>query len=273
MDSRIAFIPAKPQRLNGAGYLLGFALGGFFDGILLHQILQWHHLLGGLERAPFSDLRVQILADGVFHALMYIIAGVGLIKLLRARYALMDRSNDRLLAAAVLIGFGAWHVIDSVLSHWVLGIHRIRMDVPNPLFWDLVWFFLFGVLFVLAGLLLRNRPPPDRGSDARSGKSNSTLVPLLLAAVPAAGIVALLPPADVAARNTVTVLLRPDATPAQLLAGLQRVDGRLLWNDSKGTVWVFVMDKDARPSKLYSHGALFVSGTLLPAGCSAVLRT
>jgi uncharacterized membrane protein len=24
---------------------LGFALGGFFDGILLHQILQWHHLL------------------------------------------------------------------------------------------------------------------------------------------------------------------------------------------------------------------------------------
>jgi uncharacterized membrane protein len=25
--------------------LLGFALGGFFDGILLHQILQWHHLL------------------------------------------------------------------------------------------------------------------------------------------------------------------------------------------------------------------------------------
>ena len=24
---------------------LGFAFGGFFDGILLHQILQWHHLL------------------------------------------------------------------------------------------------------------------------------------------------------------------------------------------------------------------------------------
>src|SRR5687768_8252330 len=27
------------------GAVLGFALGGFFDGILLHQILQWHHLL------------------------------------------------------------------------------------------------------------------------------------------------------------------------------------------------------------------------------------
>lgn len=24
---------------------MSFALGGFFDGVLLHQILQWHHLL------------------------------------------------------------------------------------------------------------------------------------------------------------------------------------------------------------------------------------
>lgn len=34
-----------------AGYMLGFGLGGFFDGILLHQLLQWHHLLSGLEQA------------------------------------------------------------------------------------------------------------------------------------------------------------------------------------------------------------------------------
>ena len=33
--------------LRGAGLLLGMALGGFFDGILLHQMLQWHHLLSG----------------------------------------------------------------------------------------------------------------------------------------------------------------------------------------------------------------------------------
>ena len=27
------------------GVLLGIGLGGFVDGILLHQILQWHHML------------------------------------------------------------------------------------------------------------------------------------------------------------------------------------------------------------------------------------
>ncbi len=25
--------------------ILGLGLGGFFDGIVLHQILQWHHLI------------------------------------------------------------------------------------------------------------------------------------------------------------------------------------------------------------------------------------
>jgi Predicted membrane protein (DUF2243) len=28
-----------------AGVLFGLGLGGFFDGIVLHQLLQWHHML------------------------------------------------------------------------------------------------------------------------------------------------------------------------------------------------------------------------------------
>jgi uncharacterized membrane protein len=28
-----------------AGILFGLGLGGFFDGIILHQVLQWHHML------------------------------------------------------------------------------------------------------------------------------------------------------------------------------------------------------------------------------------
>jgi uncharacterized membrane protein len=29
----------------GAAIFFGLGLGGFFDGIVLHQILQWHHML------------------------------------------------------------------------------------------------------------------------------------------------------------------------------------------------------------------------------------
>jgi len=270
MDNRISFLTPQPKQLNHAGYLLGFSLGGFFDGIVLHQVLQWHHLLSGIDRAPFSDLRVQILADGLFHAAMYIIAAIGLLKLLQARYALVDRSADRLLAADLLIGFGAWHVVDAILSHWLLGIHRIRMDVPNPLLWDILWFVLFGVLFIAAGILLRRRPGSYHGDERRS-KARSTHAPSLVVAVLLAG--AMSATGGNGNANTVTVLLRPGASPAQLLAGLPQVDGRVVWANPQGDVWVFALGRGASGSQLYAHGAMLVSGTLLPAGCSAWIRT
>jgi len=273
MDNRITFLPPHPKRLNWAGYLLGFSFGGFFDGILLHQILQWHHLLSGITRAPFADMRVQILADGLFHAAMYVIAALGIWKLLQARYILVDRSSDRLLAADFLIGFGCWHVLDAVVSHWLLGIHRIRMDVPDPLFWDLLWFGAFGVSFLAIGIALRRREPPSSGERRKRGKTTrSTLAPVLAIAVAAAALASAFAPLGGNVR-TVTVLLRPGATSAQLLAGLPDVDGRMVWSSTGGEVWVFAVDPSSNPMRLYRHGALLVSGTLLPAGCSAWVRS
>lgn len=34
--------------LKVPGVLLGVGLGGFVDGILLHQILQWHHMVSNV---------------------------------------------------------------------------------------------------------------------------------------------------------------------------------------------------------------------------------
>jgi hypothetical protein len=36
---------ASSRRFVAAGLVLGIGLGGFVDGIVLHQILQWHHML------------------------------------------------------------------------------------------------------------------------------------------------------------------------------------------------------------------------------------
>ena len=57
---------AGSRKLRWAGFLLGFSLGGFFDGILLHQVLQWHHLLSNVQAAALQDIRAQMLADGLF---------------------------------------------------------------------------------------------------------------------------------------------------------------------------------------------------------------
>ena len=53
------------RRYQWSGYLLGFALGGFFDGIVLHQVLQWHHMLTSAGFPPDSveNLEVNTFAD------------------------------------------------------------------------------------------------------------------------------------------------------------------------------------------------------------------
>ncbi len=247
--------------LSKAGFLLGFGLGGFFDGILLHQVLQWHHLLSGIDTAAIQDIRVQILADGLFHVLMYVVAAAGLWQLWRGRRAFADAGGDRRLLAHALIGFGVWHVLDGVLSHWILGIHRIRMDVENKLFWDLLWFVVFGVATLVAGWWLRRS---GGGGEGAGGGRRSVVASLLVLAVLIAGPVAALPPPGV---TTVMVLFKPGTTASDALAAVAAVDGRTVWADPSGQLWAVDLGREGEPARLYRHGALLVSNGLLPAGC------
>jgi uncharacterized membrane protein len=247
-------------RLEWAGLALGFGLGGFFDGILLHQVLQWHHLLSGIEQAR-QDIRVLILTDGIFHVLMYVITGLGLWLLWRARDEFSAGGADRRLFANALIGFGVWHVLDGVLSHWVLGIHRIRMDVDNPLFWDLLWFGIFGLVPIVLGWRLRRR-----GGGEVKRAASSPLALVLAAAV--SGPLAALPPSGT---STVAVLFKPGVTPAQAFAAMQAVDGRIVWVDPSQQVWVMDLG-GGDAGELYRYGALLISNSTLPLGCFSWTR-
>jgi uncharacterized membrane protein len=186
-----------------AAGLLGFAFGGFLDGILLHQVLQWHHLLSGWEgRATLEQLRFHTFWDGIFHAAHYAILAAGLALL----WARPGAGPVRLGLGWFAIGFGAWHVLDAVVNHWALGLHRIRQDSPQPLLWDLVFFGL-GLAAIALGWAWRRRGPGlSRGA--------ASLV-LLLGAAGAA-----LP-----ARGPVLVAFALPAEQAPLLADL--ADARL----------------------------------------------
>lgn len=234
------------------GGVLGFGLGGFFDGILLHQILQWHHLLSLVPGG--GDLRWQVLWDGVFHALMFVVAAAGLTGLWRA-HRRGDAVRGSGLFGAVLVGFGLWHAVDAVLSHWLLGIHRIRIDSPNPLAWDLGWLVVFGLGPIAAGWwITRGAPPPRRGTAL-------PLVVLTAVAVVAGGFALRRPPGQ----PFTTVVFRPGVTPAAVYSALGDLDGRLVWAD--GAMGVVVVDVAAdRRWALYGRGALLVSGSGL-AGC------
>jgi uncharacterized membrane protein len=246
-----------------AGYLIGFSLGGFFDGILLHQILQWHHLLSNVRGGIFDDLRVQVLADGLFHALMYVVAFAGLVLLWRARKAYAARGGDQFLLAAALTGFGAWHIVDALLSHWVLGIHRIRPDSANPLFWDMLWLAVFGLGFLGAGILLHRRAQQDA-----AGHSSGKGIALMLAlSVTATGPIAAMPPAG-ADNSAALVFFRPGTSANTVFEAIDAAQGRVLWANRSGDVWaVHVRSGQART--FYRYGAYLVSNSGVLASCIA----
>lgn len=242
------------------GYLTGFALGGFFDGILLHQILQWHHLLSAVDGAGFRDLRFQVLADGYFHALMYLIATIGLWLLWKGREVLAAHSQGRALLGNLLLGFGVWHIVDSVLSHWVLGIHRIRMDSSNPLLWDVIWLVAFGLIPLAIGWFLRRSDGPG----PRRPNASITLPLIVAVLVTTMGAVALRPPPD---SSFTTVLFRPGTSMNQVFEAMHALDGRLVWMDRTGELVVFHLPETQSTWRLYGRGALLVSSSGMPGGC------
>ncbi|WP_210526580.1 DUF2243 domain-containing protein [Rubellimicrobium arenae] len=241
----------SPQLRSGAA--LGFALGGFFDGILLHQILQWHHLLSLVPGV--GDLRRQVLWDGAFHALMYLIAALALWRLWSgSRRAGLP--GPAALAGSLLMGFGAWHAVDAVLSHWILGIHRIRVDTAAPLAWDLGWLAVFGLVPLGLGWMLLGRD----GSGPRRRAGPAVLGLALLTA--GLGAWALRPSGT---PYTVAVF-GAGQSAAQIEAGLTELGAQVVWAGPSLDVVVIDMPPERRWS-LYRQGAWFVSGTGVPAGC------
>ncbi len=295
-------LPGRPLRpLAWAGGCIGFSLGGFFDGILLHQVLQWHHLLSRVRSPVLEDIRVQILADGLFHALMYVIAAVGLWRLWKARDLLAASGADRRLAGSALVGFGLWHLLDAVLSHWLLGLHRVRDAAEIPLLWDIGWLAVFGLGPLWIGWLLLKKSAGD-GSDggargdgvgiggrhaardtpehpatpqAPMQRPDSRVAGRWLATVLLVGGAALASvwPTSADRGGDVMVLFRPGISAADAMARLSAADARVVWADRSGALWAVRLDDPARAGRLYGQGALLVSDSRLRWGCFSWMGT
>ncbi|HEU5063614.1 MAG TPA: DUF2243 domain-containing protein [Solirubrobacterales bacterium] len=143
--------------------LLGIGLGGFLDGIVLHQILQWHHILtdeGCCPASTVGGLEDNTLADGIFHLATWIAVMAGTLLAIcawqRGELAPPRRSH----LGGLLLGWGLFNLVEGLVDHHLLGLHHVRDDLGAPLGWDL-GFLTFGALLALAGwALIRQRPTP-----------------------------------------------------------------------------------------------------------------
>ena len=139
--------------------LLGLGLGGFVDGIVLHQILQWHHLVSDVEAYPtttVAGLEVNTLADGFFHLVMWVFVLAGTIALVRSSRAGALAPSWSFHVGLLLAGWGIFNVVEGLVDHQVLGIHHVRDDLGAPLSWD-IGFLVVSVVLVVAGLALYRR--------------------------------------------------------------------------------------------------------------------
>jgi uncharacterized membrane protein len=150
-DSRNCGFPST------AGIFLGLGLGGFFDGIVLHQVLQWHHMASSAGYPPDSveNLQFNVLLDGLFHAATYVFVLIGLILLWRTAHHTHERWSGKLLAGTVLMGFGLFNVVEGLVNHHLLGLHHVNETVPRDqwIYWD-VGFLMLGAAMMVGGWAL-----------------------------------------------------------------------------------------------------------------------
>ena len=111
------------RRFTVAGILLGLGLGGFFDGIVLHQILQWHHMLtdhgthASYPATSVGSLEDNTLWDGLFHLSTWVFVGVGVFVLWRTLSA-GYRATWRSMIGLLLAGWGSstWSKASSITT-------------------------------------------------------------------------------------------------------------------------------------------------------------
>jgi uncharacterized membrane protein len=138
-------------------FVLGLGLGGFIDGIVLHQILQWHHMLtgdsGGEAMDTVGGLEANTLVDGLFHLATWVLVLTATILLVRAWQQRELAPPWRTHFGLLLAGWGAFNLVEGLIDHQLLGLHHVRDDLGAPLGWDL-GFLVFGVLLVVGGALM-----------------------------------------------------------------------------------------------------------------------
>ncbi|MFG1862871.1 DUF2243 domain-containing protein [Microbispora bryophytorum] len=160
---------AAPVSLRLPGIVLGVGLGGFVDGILLHQLLQWHHMLSSTNSdrigvryynpRTVSGLEMNTVWDGIFHAVCWLAVLIGL-AILYSRVTRERRRvwTSRVLWGWILAGWGIFNLVEGVLDHHILAIHHVHGG-PYQFWWD-IGFLVLGALLLAGGYLL-----------ARSGRS------------------------------------------------------------------------------------------------------
>jgi len=145
-----------------AGIMMGSGLGGFFDGILFHQLLQIHSMLSAkYPPENVRNLEINMFWDGLFHALAYTMTIVGLVLLWKAGRRADVPWSGRVFSGAMLAGWGLFNFTEGIINHHILHVHHVMERYGLSLF-DYA-FLASGLVLVLIGRAMITRPERTSG--------------------------------------------------------------------------------------------------------------
>lgn len=146
-----------------AGVVMGMGFGGLADGIVLHSILGWHHLIcaSGAEYcqpSSIEQLKLENTQDGYFDLALWFVLLAGTAMLFHAaRRAGPAGGAARVLCGSMLAGCGIFNFLEGLVNHQILGIHHVLPGSPHQFLFDML-FLANGVLFFMIGAWIA-RPP------------------------------------------------------------------------------------------------------------------
>lgn len=140
--------------LASAATVAGIGLGGFVDGILLHQVLQWHELLSArIAVDTLLGKSVNMFWDGIFHTFTLITCIAGVVFLWFVLRRDHVNTSGYLLSGGMLTGWAIFNVVEGVINHHLLKLHHVRETSAREDAWD-QGFLVFSMLLFIIGYLL-----------------------------------------------------------------------------------------------------------------------
>jgi uncharacterized membrane protein len=147
----------SPVPLTTASMVLGIGLGGFADGIILHQILQWHEMLSNkIPATDFVGKSVNMFWDGIFHFFCLLVVVVGVVLLWRLLKRNDVNRSGKLLSGGMLIGWGIFNIVEGIIDHHILKLHNVMEfsadeDIAN------YGFLGFSIIILITGYAIIRR--------------------------------------------------------------------------------------------------------------------
>lgn len=147
--------------LISAATTLGIGIGGFIDGTVLHQILQWHEMLSNkIPPVTLLNKSVNMFWDGIFHFFCLIVTTTGMFLLARLFFRKDVIVTWKNFYGGLLLGWGLFNIVEGIIDHQILKLHNVREVADNIPIWN-YGFLAVSVIFIIVSMILFKTGTPN----------------------------------------------------------------------------------------------------------------